>query len=175
MHAVVVYESMFGSTRRVAEAVGDGLRQQETAVDVCSVHDADGYRDVDLLVIGAPTHTWGMSRPSTRQAAVEQAARPDSQVTLEPEAGGTGVREWLDHLPFVPTRVAVFDTRMHAPLGLSGSAARRISRRIRSRGFERIGKPQGFRVNRRNRLDEGEVERAQRWGAELANRYERSS
>ena len=44
-----------------------------------------------LVVVGAPTHAFSLSRPATRQDAVRQGGRPDAAVT--------GVREWLAVLP----------------------------------------------------------------------------
>src|SRR5262249_1708788 len=69
MRAVVVYESMFGNTRTVAEAIAAGLSSSSvptTVVSVFSKEDVD-LHGVDLLVVGAPTHVHGM--PSTRSRA----------------------------------------------------------------------------------------------------------
>jgi hypothetical protein len=167
MRAVVVYESMYGNTRAVAEAITDGLAAT-TSASAVPVAEAAELGNVDLLVLGAPTHTWGMSRPSTRRGAVQAADKPGSGLTVEPGAAGPGMREWLDRMPCVPTRVAIFDTRMKAPLGLSGSAAKRIARAVRSRGLRLAGAPQRFTVSKQNRLLDGELDRAHAWGAQLA-------
>src|SRR5437763_12983279 len=105
---------MYGNTRTVAEQIGAGLADAISQVDVVAVADADPERvqAMDLLVIGGPTHAWGMSRPSTRRGAADAAAKPDSGLTLEPRATGPGLREWLEHMSCLPTRVAIFDTRM---------------------------------------------------------------
>ena len=77
MRAVVVYESMYGNTHLVADAIGAGL---STVCDVSVVPVAQADPAVlagaDLVVIGGPTHAHGMSRPSTRKAAVEAAGKP---------------------------------------------------------------------------------------------------
>ena len=61
--ATVVYESLFGSTREVAEAVAEGLRAAPgAAVDCRPVADAGpALGQVDLLVAGGPTHFLGMT------------------------------------------------------------------------------------------------------------------
>jgi flavodoxin len=55
MSSLVVYESMWGNTKTVAEAVAEGIGR-----DVAVVHVADAPvlvpSDVDLLVVGGPTH-----------------------------------------------------------------------------------------------------------------------
>jgi hypothetical protein len=98
------------------------------------------------------------------------AAKPDSGLALEPGATGPGLREWLDDASLVPAPVAVFDTRMHAPLGLSGSAGRRIARQLKRGGYDVVDRPRGFFVTKQNRLIDGELPRAREWGAQLARR-----
>src|SRR5215471_9055440 len=99
MRAVVVYESMFGNTHRVADAIGAGL----TAifdVSVMPVTQADPaqVKDADLIVVGGPTHVHGMTRAATREAAEKKAADPASATLLEPDAPRQDLRSWLDAL-----------------------------------------------------------------------------
>ena len=73
---LVVFESMFGNTQVIASSVADGLapRMQVDLMEVGVAPTAlDG--DVDLLVVGGPTHAFGMSRPGTRQLAAQQSQR----------------------------------------------------------------------------------------------------
>ena len=87
MHAVVVYESMYGNTHLVADAVGAGL---STALDVSCVPvshaDPSVLAGADLVVVGGPTHAHGMSRATTRKAAVAAATKAVSPLELEPDA-----------------------------------------------------------------------------------------
>ena len=97
MHALVVYESMFGNTPAVARAVAEGIRneQDDSVIEVAEVGSKPVVGpDVDLLVIGGPTHAFGMTRPSTRESArgqVESSLAPSEELSH-----GIGVREWLD-------------------------------------------------------------------------------
>ena len=73
MRALIVYESMFGGTRDIARAIAAGLRTA-VPVDVHGVGDTPGTLgavgdDVSLLIVGAPTHPGGLSRPRSRAAA----------------------------------------------------------------------------------------------------------
>lgn len=76
MRAMVVYESMFGNTQLIADAIAEGLSSraevERTAVGDAATTIGD---DVALLVVGGPTHAFGMSRSATRQSAAEQGAR----------------------------------------------------------------------------------------------------
>ena len=94
MRAVVVYESMYGNTHLVADAIGAGL---STAFDVTVVPVSQASREVmadaSLVVVGGPTHVHGMSRAPTRKAAVEAAHKPMSPLQVEADAPGPGLRE----------------------------------------------------------------------------------
>ena len=163
MRSLVVYESSFGNTRRVAEEIATGLAQVGE-VDVVSV-DAPlpALEDVDLLVVGAPTHVHGLSGRRSREAAVEQSGHGEP---------GIGVRGWIEALPngAGAPRAAAFDTRANKPVLLVGSAARGIARRLRQRGYALATEPRSFFVEGTpGPLEEGELERASEWGRTLAN------
>jgi hypothetical protein len=138
---LVVFESMFGNTQVIASSVADGLapRMQVDLMEVGVAPTAlDG--DVDLLVVGGPTHAFGMSRPGTRQSAAQQSQR--GLVSAR-----TGLREWLGRLPGTSRHVAVatFDTRIAKPR-LPGSAAAAAEQRLRRLGFRSVVPPKSFYV-----------------------------
>ncbi|MFI5099771.1 MAG: flavodoxin family protein [Actinomycetes bacterium] len=170
MHALVVYESMFGSTREIAERIAVGLRTGVDKVEVCRVGDADVVRvaDADLVVVGGPTHAHGMSRPQTRQAAVSDPAKYGKGAPLEPGADGIGLREWFEGLPAMTGAAAAFDTRADVPAVLSGRAAKGIAQRLRRSGFRLVDGPQGFLIGKESGLKTGEADRAEAWGRALA-------
>src|SRR5579864_6144712 len=137
MRALIVYESMFGSTRQVAEAIAEGLREGAD-VRVVGVADAPTtLDDFDLVVVGGPTQAWSMSRPSTRRGAPLHVNKPGSGLALEPGADiGPGVREWLASIGHAQTKAAAaFDTRVKAPVLLTGRASKRIARELSRHGL----------------------------------------
>src|SRR5262245_59014705 len=70
MMAVVVYESMYGNTHVVADHIADGLRpHMEVEVWTPGSDPASLGDDVDLLVVGGPTHIHAMSTNMSRKAA----------------------------------------------------------------------------------------------------------
>lgn len=170
MRALVVYESMYGNTHKIAEAIAEGLATgaEVTAIAVAEVAP-DDIAAADLLVIGGPTHGWSMSRPSTRRGAVDAVGKPGRHLAVEEHAQDTGLREWIAQLgPGQPSKTAAtFDTRRHAPLGLSGSAARSAQKRLVKLGWKVPGRPQGFFVSKDDQLEAGEIERARKWGERL--------
>lgn len=171
MKAVVIFESMYGNTRSIAEAVAEGIRADgDVLVSVLPVGEASTEitGDADLLVVGGPTHMHGMSRPSSRHAAHEAAAKPDSGLVIDPAADGPGVRDWLAHLEHRAGLGAAFDTRLDAPPMFTGSAAAGIARKLRRAGVTAITGPQSFLVTKQTELCAGEAARAREWGVELS-------
>ena len=169
MRAVVVYESMYGNTHLVADAIGAGLK---TAFDVTVVPVAQASQTVlaraDLVVVGGPTHLHAMSRATTRKWAVEAADKPASDLEVEPDALGPGLREWFGSLGHCSAKAAAFDTRLHGPAKLTGQASKRVSHLLRAHGFDVVAPPESFLVSTQNELDPGETTRAQDWAAKLA-------
>lgn len=171
MRAVVVYESMYGNTHSIAQAIGDGLRGSADVV-VVPVTEADEAiaNGADLLVVGGPTHVHSMSRPKTRAAAVEAANKPESRLTLEPGVNGPGVREWLDRFGTLDTRAAAFDTRIDAPAAITGRASKAIARKLRKHGCSLVAEPESFLVTKDTHLEPDEAAHAREWGASLGAR-----
>ena len=170
MHTLVVYESMYGNTHTVADAIAQGL-QSASDVRVIPVGDATDalVTWADVVIVGGPTHIHGMTRATSRKNAAERAESPDGLLTMDPSADGPGVRDWLESLGKVhDKRAAAFDTRVTGPAFLTGAASGGIAAKLRGRGFKVIAKPESFLVDKSSHLVDGEVERAASWGAGLA-------
>ena len=173
MHVLIVYESMYGNTRAVAEAIGAGIKGSGASVTVAHAARVTAVQTAaaDLIVLGGPTHAWSMTRPSTRRGAVDAAHKSAGHARrLDQDADVTGLREWIaevsGHSAVKP--FAAFDTRRRAPLGLSGSAARAVDRKLRRLGWPRMHRPVGFYVTKSDELEPDELARARAWGADLA-------
>jgi hypothetical protein len=161
--ALIVYESMFGNTEKVAAAIRDGLRTV-IDTDLVRVDTMPGRipMDVRLLVVGGPTHAFSMSRPSTRTDAVKQ-----DDVVMPAE---TGIREWLGALPdrTTPTLSATFDTRITKVRRLPGSAAKSAAKILRRRDFHAMVPAESFYVDdTTGPIGEQELARARHWGETL--------
>ncbi len=159
MQALVIYDSKFGNTEEIAQAIGSALAPQGE-VAVVNVADArpEQLAGVDLLVVGSPT--WG--------------SRPTPAIT-----------KWLKGLPakgLKGVQVAGFDTRgdmsqvtsrfVNALVGFLGFAADPISARLEKKGGTVSIRPDGFVVvDREGPLKEGELERAVEWAKRIAGEF----
>lgn len=176
MRAVIVYESMYGNTHAVADHIARGLQgAAEVVVTAVAGADAELIDSADLLVVGGPTHAHGMTSSASRAAAVE-AAEKDDELELDPDAEGAGLRDWIEAIPkHAGRRVAAFDTRADFPAAISGRASKGIARRLRKHGCDLVTDPVSFLVDKENHLLDGEIERAEAWGAELAGELDTST
>jgi hypothetical protein len=166
MSALVVYESIYGNTRAVADAVAEGLG----GAPVLSVHDAaDHAQPADLLVVGGPTHVHSLASPRSREAAVEAAHKDGGAHVEEDATEEPGLREWLSDLPRGDRAMAAsFDTRLDRSPWLTGEASRGIAKRLRRRGYDVISHESFLVENSEGPLAGGELDRAREWGASLA-------
>ena len=177
MKVVMVYESMFGNTAALAEAVTSGLADVGAVVALSEVTSvpAEGLLGCDLLVLAAPTHALTLSRPASRAEAVSKGA--------DPAHATRGLREWLTNLDVTLSAtataprpsIAVFDTRMGKGRHWPGSAARSVERTMKKSGFAVVSRASFYVDAVAGPLAAGEHERAREWGrslAELATRGE---
>jgi hypothetical protein len=164
VRALVVYESMYGNTERIAVAITEGVGPEAIAVEVGA---APGVvpPEVDLIVLGGPTHGHGMSQPQSRASGTERADRPVPST-------GDGIREWLASVRVDrPVAFATFDTRIKGPKLLWGSAAD-AAKALSARGLKPVmpavssivGGPTGSPYDR---LAPSELERARGLGRRL--------
>lgn len=169
MDVLVVYESSYGNTHLIAEAIGEGLGAAHS-VDVVPVAKAtqELVGRANLVVVGGPTHVHGMSRPATREKAAEAAHQPGSPLVLDADAEGPGLREWFENLRPVNTFGAAFDTRLDASALLTGRASKGISKQLGRHDIREIADPISFLVTKETHLAAGQLEAARRWGRLLA-------
>ena len=172
MRILIVHESLYGTNRKIAQAIasGFGADAATTIVEAQAAPSAIAV-DVDLLVVGGPNHKAGLPSPTSRAEAVAEG-----DGTLRPAE--RGMREWLEGLrlerPGQPA--AVWDTRMAAPriLDIVDRGAATIAKRLRGAGARLVGKPQKYySADGVGALVAGEEERARAWGAELARQMRR--
>ena len=140
MKALIVYDSVYGNTEKIARAIAEAITPSGE-VKVLGVGEANPSElaSTDLLIVGSPTH----------------AGRPTP-----------AVQALLNKVPKLQgINVAAFDTRITTKLvGVFGYAAGRIAGNLKKKGGTLIASPVGFFVTGgKGPLKEGELERAAGW------------
>ena len=155
MKALVVYDSVFGNTEKVAQAMGASL---DSLADVKTLRVGDVKPDdligLDGLIVGSPTRAFSPT---------------------------PAIKKWLGSIPsqnLAGVKVAAFDTRFNVEEAESkvlvgmvkvfGYAAKPIGDRLVKKGGDLLNAPEGFFVlGTEGPIKEGELERAANWALQL--------
>ena len=167
MKVMIVFESMYGNTRHIADAIGSGFDDgDDVRIEFLGSVDPASL-DADLLVVGGRTGVHCLTTPTKWRAAVE-AVGQDPTLMLKQATYDAPLHEWLYALPNAWAFAAAFDTRLDAPMPPTGHASAMIARSLTQRGYRLITEPQSFFIDHESTLIDGELERARRWGEELS-------
>ncbi len=152
MKSLVVYDSLYGNTERIAQAIGNALGSpEENSVVQVKNMKTEQLAGIILLVVGSPTQQF------------KPTAAMSSFLKNIPKNGLKGIK------------VAAFDTRLtmntivkSPPLPffarIFGYAAERIANQLKKKGGELVLHGEGFYVEEmKGPLVEGELERAEKW------------
>jgi flavodoxin I len=152
MNTLIIYDSTFGNTAQIAQAMADKLGEHGTVrIALADEAGLSEMEEIDLLIVGGPTQRHGVS---------------------------PAIRDLLEGLPrrtLHGAGAATFDTRYHMAAWKSGSAAHRIASKLKRTGASLLVEPESFFVaEREGPLEEGELERAARWAEGVFERFEAS-
>ncbi len=146
MKALIVYDSVYGNTEKIARAIADGVTPSgEVKVLRAGEADASELASVDLLIVGSPVHG---GRPTP---AVQDFLSKMAQQSLK------------------DIKVAAFDTRITSRFAkIFGNAAGRMAGQLTKKGGDLVVPAEGFFVTgSKGPLKEGELERAANWAKEI--------
>jgi len=143
MKALIIYDSFYGNTEKIARAIGGAIAAEVKVLRPGEVSTSE-LQSVDLLIVGSPT----------------QGGRPTK-----------AIQDFLNKLPATAVKgisVASFDTRFSTKLvGIFGYAAGKIAETLKRKGGTLVLSPEPFFVKgRQGPLKEGELERAALWAKE---------
>jgi flavorubredoxin len=160
MNAVVVYESHWGNTAAVAQAIADGIGSGARALNTDEA-TREVLSGVDLIVAGSPVIAFALPR----DGALHQLER-DEKAPVPPDVSHPLLRTWLDNLRVSRGFGAAFETRIWWSLrGATGT----IETKLQNSGYERPrARGAVHRAGWLRAARDGELERARKWGVELA-------
>jgi flavorubredoxin len=143
--AIVIYDTQFGNTEKVAKALASGIKEGGVQVDCVKVNEVDVNKlvEYDLLAIGGPTIAFSASKP------VKDLLRLLEGVELRGKKG------------------FAFETKVR--FIFTGSAAKVIEGKLKGLGVS-VVRPYSSAVvkGREGPLEEGEEETFKRIGAEIS-------
>jgi flavodoxin len=161
MKTIIIYDSQYGNTKAIANAIAEGAGANETInVSETDSLSADQLSGLNLLIAGAPTQKF----------------------TATP-----AVKDFINNLPnksLKNVKVATFDTRIDLDTIKSstlryvvkkgGYAAKPLLKRLKKKGGEPVENPMGFMVlDQEGPLKTGELERATEWGKKLLDQLKK--
>ena len=148
MKALIVYDSMYGNTEKIAKSIGGAITCDVKVLRIGEVNPSE-LESIDFLIVGSPTQGFRPTKPV--------------QTFIESIPGDTLKR----------INVAAFDTRILASdagkglrliMRMGGYAAPRIAKALEKKGGNLAVPPEGFSVkDKAGPLKEGELERAASW------------
>jgi len=157
MKCLILYDSQFGNTEKIAQAIGRGLEGSHAVtmlrVTAASANQLSGY---DLLVTGSPTQGF---RPTKASSALLKALPKNALKGVKVSAFDTRITEQKikESARFLPALVKMF-----------GYAAEPLAEQLIAKGGQLIMPAEGFFVgDTEGPLLEGELERAEAWGKQL--------
>jgi flavodoxin len=147
MKAHIVYDSAYGNTKAVAEAIAQGLKPIRAAAVSVTDFNPGNLSGGDLLIVGSPINGW----------------RPTPKIT---ELLGQLANGKLKGI-----KATAFDTRVR--FFIHGDAAKTITKLLTEGGANIISRPAPFYVRgTEGPLRSGELEKATGWAKSLASALE---
>ncbi len=169
MDNVVIYESLWGNTAAVADAIASGLGSNAVALTTDQATPTV-IANAQLIVVGSPVHAMNLPTEGSRASA---STKVYGKPGLHADVSHTSIREWLETVPSGDRRCAAFETGIRGPLG--HGAAKAILKQLSAAGLTPISDPHTFTVALVTRSSEpaalllpGQEEKARRWGEQLA-------
>jgi flavodoxin I len=153
MKAYIIYDSLYGNTEKIAQAIGQELTGEVKVMRVGEAKPSE-VTACDMLILGSPVH----------------GGRPTPEIDA-----------FIKQLPansLEGISVAAFDTRFEAEhqgaglrllMSVIRYAAERIAKALVKKGGILVAEPEGFIVeNKEGPLKQGELERATQWATQLS-------
>jgi len=94
MRVLIVYESKYGNTKKVAETIGEGITEAGNKTDVKHVKEVEKetVKDFDILLIGSPTYVGSHAKSIKKfiKSLGDLSLKGKSFAVFDTQMGGTG-------------------------------------------------------------------------------------
>jgi flavodoxin I len=155
MKALVIYDSVFGNTEKVAQSIGMALGSQgQIATLPVSQVTIDKLRGLEVLMVGSPTRSF---RPTPAISKFLKSLPSNQLAGISVAAFDT--RIWLETIDSAAFRFLV---------DKGGYAANTMAKALTKKGGNLCVLPEGFLVTgEQGPLKDGELERAAAWAGQM--------
>ncbi|MFA6099055.1 MAG: flavodoxin family protein [Patescibacteria group bacterium] len=152
MKSLIIYDSQFGNTEKIARAIGQALGSDAKIMRISEAAEED-LKNIELVIAGSPTQG-GRPTPAFKKFFSEIPASALKNI-----------------------RAAAFDTGIPAQgqkvflrfvINFFGYASKRLAAALEAKGANVIGAETFFVQGREGPLQEGEIERAEKWGEQIS-------
>ena len=162
MENIVIYDSFFGNTEKIANRIASKLNIHEKTKSVnVKKLTSDQLANAKLLIIGSPTRKFSPA---------------------------SSIKKFLKRIPkggLEGLKVAAFDTRIASEdtnskilnflIKIFGYAAKPMTKKLQKKGGDLLIGPEGFYVTgTKGPLKRGELERAEEWAESFYELYDES-
>jgi flavodoxin len=161
MKGLILYDSMYGNTEQLAQAIGGTFGPQDD-IATLRVGDVkpDHFMGLNLLIVGSPTQRF---RPTIAISNLLKGIPQNSLKGVKVAAFDTRLT-WSE---ISKTPVLAFFVKLS---GENAYAARSMANSLKNKGGELILPPEGFFVEgMKGPLVNGELERAASWVKQLVS------
>lgn len=153
MKTLIVYDSLYGNTEKIAQAIGENLALAKDKIISAKKLKNEDLKDIELLIMGSPTHA-GQPTPTLKNVIAnipENSLKNINVMTFD-----TSIKSQDKNFLFKTF------------INMLGYAAKRTAKMLQDKGATIVGSETFFVKDKEGPLEEGEIKRAQDW---IKNNY----
>lgn len=155
MRTLIIYDSLFGNTEKIANAIKKGLGEEGVSLVRVSEFKEEKIKDIDFIIVGSPTHG---GRPSQKTKNFLGNISNENLKSIYAAAFDTGMTN-EGQGKFIKLVIKFFNY-----------AAPRIAKILEKKGSKIVGAETFFVLGKEGPLKKGELERAQKWAKDVINK-----
>ena len=155
MKILIVYDSLFGYTKKIAYSIGEATSAQyETKIQKVDEITLQDIKDFDLLIVGSPTHGGRFTEPMKKfiTALPEDSLKNMKVSTFDTSFPTTNMGFFINHV------VKIF-----------GNAAPRLAKEFEKKAAINLDSKIFYVLVKEGPLKDGEKERAKEWIDQIIN------
>ncbi len=156
MRVLTVYDSLFGNTEKIAFTINQKIssHHESYVIKADRIREED-TKNIDLVIIGSPTHGGRFTEPIKKFIGLLSANKTSTlrAITFDTSFPTKNMGFFINHI------VPIF-----------GNAAPKLSKKLQKNGIPVIGSKIFYVLDKEGPLREGEIEKAEQWIEDMLNK-----